>query len=200
MNGIEKITARIAADAEAENRAVREASEQRCAHIRAEYEKKARAEYEAIIQDGARENEQCASRIARTASLEAKKSVLAMKQQVISEVFELAKGKIISLPEQDYIEFLARQASEAAITGEEEVILNAADRLRCGARVVEAANELLSKRGMHSGLTLSKSDRQMSGGLIVKQRDIEVNCTVDTLLELSRGELAARVAEVLFED
>ena len=200
MNGIEKITARIAADAEAENRAVREASEQRCAHIRAEYEKKARAEYEAIMQEGARENEQCASHIARTASLEAKKSVLVMKQQVISEVFELAKGKIISLPEQDYIQFLARQSSEAAITGDEEIILSAADRLRYGASVVETANDLLKKRGMNGGLTLSEADRPMSGGLIVKQRDIEVNCTVDTLLELGRGELAVRVAEVLFED
>ena len=33
----------------------------------------------------------------------------------------------------------------------------------------------------------------------VKQGDIEVNCTVDTLLDLTRDELAARVADVLFE-
>ena len=35
---------------------------------------------------------------------------------------------------------------------------------------------------------------------MLKQGDIEVNCTVDTLLDLSRGEpCRARVAEVLFE-
>ena len=38
----------------------------------------------------------------------------------------------------------------------------------------------------------------MTGGFILKQGDIEVNCTVDMMLELSRGELAAQVAEVLF--
>ena len=48
-------------------------------------------------------------------------------------------------------------------------------------------------------LTLSAETRELAGGLILKQGDIEVNCSVDTLLELSRGELAARVAEVLFE-
>ena len=69
----------------------------------------------------------------------------------------------------------------------------------CGAKAVKAANELLSKRGLDGCLTLSDETRTMTGGLILKQGDIEVNCTVDTLLDLSRSELAARVAEVLFE-
>ena len=103
------------------------------------------------------------------------------------------------LPERDYVAFLAREASEAAITGQEEVILSAKDRAGCGAKAVKAANELLAKRGLDGCLTLSDETRPMTGGLILKQGDIEVNCTVDTLLDLSRSELAARVAEVLFE-
>jgi len=200
MNGVEKIAARIAADAEAENGAVLEASEQRCAQIRAKYEKTAGAEYDAAMQEGAGEIEQHSVHIARTASLEAKKNTLAMKQQMVSEAFELAKKEITSLPERDYIGFLAGLAGKAAATGEGEIILNAADRSRFGAEVVKAANERLSKRGVRGGLTLSKSDRPMAGGLIIRQGDIEINCTVDTLLELSRSELAARVAEALFED
>ena len=69
----------------------------------------------------------------------------------------------------------------------------------CGAKAVKAANELIAKRGLDGCLTLSDETRPMTGGLILKQGDIEVNCTVDTLLDLSRSELAARVAEVLFE-
>ena len=79
------------------------------------------------------------------------------------------------------------------------VILSAKDRAGCGAKAVKAANELLAKRGLDGCLTLSDETRPMTGGLILKQGDIEVNCTVDTLLDLSRSELAARVAEVLFE-
>ena len=67
------------------------------------------------------------------------------------------------------------------------------------AKAVKAANELIAKRGLDGCLTLSDETRPMTGGLILKQGDIEVNCTVDTLLDLSRSELAARVAEVLFE-
>ena len=90
-------------------------------------------------------------------------------------------------------------AAAAAITGEEEVIFSEADRARVGAKTVKRANELLSASGKPGTLTLSDATRPMSGGLILKQGDIEVNCTVDTLLDLSRSELAARVAEVLFE-
>ena len=69
-----------------------------------------------------------------------------------------------------------------------------------GAAAVKAANERLAAKGMPGMLSLSDATREMSGGLMLKQGDIEVNCTVDTLLDLTRGELAARVAEVLFED
>ena len=135
----------------------------------------------------------------RTARLEAKKSILGMKQETVSRAFDLARERIAELPERDYIAFLAREAAEAAITGQEEVIFCERDRKSVGAKAVKAANELLSARGVPGTLTLSDDTREMSGGLMLKQGDIEVNCTVDTLLDLSRGELAAQVAQVLFE-
>ena len=199
MNGIEKITARIEADAQEEVRKIREASEARCAEIRAENERKAEAAYWKIIQDGAKEIEDRASRTDRTARLEARKIVLAMKQQMVSRAFDLARSKIVDLPEQDYVGFLAKQASDAAITGQEELILNEQDRKRYGGKVVKAANELRARNGAEACLTLSENTRRIYGGLILKQGDIEVNCTVETMLDLSRGELAAQVAEVLFE-
>ncbi len=199
MKGIEKITARIAADAETENQAIREESAKRCAQIRAEYEKQAQEKCAAITQEGERESEQRASRIDRTARLESKKSILAMKQDLVSKAFDQAETMIGQLPEPDYIGFLARQASQAALTGQEEVILSREDKAKCGAKVVKAANDMLQARGLQPALTLSEETRPMAGGLILKQGDIEVNCTVGTLLELSRGELAAQVAEVLFE-
>ena len=103
------------------------------------------------------------------------------------------------LPEADYVAFLAREAAEASATGQEELILSKKDRAAVGAKAVKAANELLAKKRPDAVLTLSAETRELAGGLILKQGDIEVNCSVDTLLELSRGELAARVAEVLFE-
>ena len=199
MKGIDKITSRILADAEAECAAVRKESDERIAAVKAEAEKKAQDEYWRLVREGVKDTEQRVQRMDRTARLEAKKSVLNMKQEAVSRAFDLAREKIAELPERDYVGFLARMAGEAAVTGQEEVVLNARDAAAVGVKAVKAANELLAKRNLPGMLTLSAETREMSGGLVLKQGDIEVNCTVDTLLDLSRGELAARVAEVLFE-
>ena len=81
MNGIEKITARIRADAEAECAAIRAESEERCAAIRAENERAAQEEYWRLVREGVKDTEQRVQRLGRTARLEAKKSVLSMKQR-----------------------------------------------------------------------------------------------------------------------
>lgn len=199
MKGIEKITARIAADAEAEDSVVRKESEERIAQIRADYEKQAQEAAAAILKDGAKENEQHASRIERTAQLEAKRNILGMKQEMVSKAFELAKEKIVNMPQEEYVAFLVRQIEQAASTGHEMLILNQTDRERCGAAVIAAANAALTATGKPGALTLAEETRPMSGGFILKQGDVEVNCTVDILLELVRGDLAAPVAGVLFE-
>lgn len=199
MKGIDKITSRIIADAEAECAAVKKESDERVAAIREENERRAQEEYLRLVREGVKDTEQRVQRLERTARLEAKKSILNMKQETVSRAFELAKGKIAELPERDYVAFLAREASEAAVSGQEEVIFCERDRKSVGAKAVKAANELLAAKGMPGMLTLSDTTREFSGGLMLKQGDIEVNCTVDTLLDLARGELAARVAEVLFE-
>lgn len=199
MKGIDKITSRIIADAEAECRDVKRESDERCAAVRAENEKRAQDEYWRLVREGVKDTEQRVQRMDRTARLEAKKSVLNMKQEAVSRAFDLAKDKIAELPERDYVAFLAREAAEAAITGQEEVIFCERDRKSVGDKAVKAANELLAAKGMPGLLTLSDTTRDMAGGLMLKQGDIEVNCTVDTLLDLTRDELAARVADVLFE-
>ena len=49
-------------------------------------------------------------------------------------------------------------------------------------------------------LTVSELTGDFMGGVMVKQGDIEVNCSVEKLVELSKEELAAQIAEVLFEN
>lgn len=152
------------ADAEAECAAVRAESDRHCEAIRAENEKRAQDEYWKLVREGVRDTEQRVQRLDRTARLEAKKSILNMKQEAVSRAFELAKDKIAELPERDYIGFLAREAAGAAITGQEEVIFCERDRAAVGAKAVRAANELLAARGMPATLTLADATREMAGG------------------------------------
>lgn len=198
MNGIERITARLEADAQAEIDALNAEADARCEEIRAEFEAKAQAEYAKRVKEGTKSCELRAQRLESTAEMEAKKSILAFKQEMVSQAFEAAAEKMTNMPEAEYVAFLAAQAAKAAATGEEVLIFNEKDAAAVGGAVAKKANALLKEKGLHGGLTVSDETRDIPGGVIIKQGDIEVNCAVDTLVQLYRDQLASQVAEILF--
>ena len=144
-------------------------------------------------------SEDLVARQKRMAEMEARKSVLALKQEMVAAVFEEARRELSGLPGEEYVAFLAKMASEAASSGTEELLLNERDKAASGKAVCKAANALLTAKGMHGGLTLSEDTADIAGGLILRQGGIEVNCAVDTLIEQQRGSLSAQVAAELFE-
>ena len=114
---------------------------------------------------------------------------------MVSRSFRKAQEQIVSLPEEQYVAFLAKLAAQASVTGEEKIVLNARDRKAIGEKLVKAANARL-KNGR---LTLAEETGDFAGGLILRRGSIEANCTVELLVELSRSELSAQVAEILFQ-
>ena len=87
-----------------------------------------------------------------------------------------------------------REALAAIWASREEIILSAKDNKRVGAQVVEKANALV-KGGK---LTLSGETREMDGGLILKDGQVEVNCAFETQLRVLREDMTAEVAAILF--
>ena len=199
MKGIEKITERIAAEANAACMDISAEAAARCNAVRRDFEDKAVAAYEETMAKGTEEIRQAGQRVDRNARLDARKDILTLKQNMVDEAFLLARQKLLSLPQDRYTAWLAALAAEASVTGDEELIFTAADRERLGADVTAQANAALRAAGRPAALTLSAETRELAGGLVLRKGDIEVNCTVDTLLELSRQELAARVAGILFD-
>lgn len=198
MNGIERITARLEADAQAEIDALNGETAAQCEAIRAEYAAKAQAEYEKRVKEGTKSCELRAQRLESTAEMEAKKSILAFKQEMVSAAFTAAAEKMIHMPKEEYVAFLASQAAKAVATGEEVLIFNSRDAGAVGEAVAKKANALLKEKGLRGSLSVSAETRDIPGGVIVKQGDIEVNCSVDTLVQLYRDQLASQVAEILF--
>ena len=199
MTGIEKITGRIEADARAEAAQIIAEANARCAAIRAEYEKKAEDAYWETLRSGVKDAEDRAERLGRLAGMEAKKSTLGLKQSMVGEAFDRALNKICDMPAGDYVSAMAKLACRAASTGSEAVAFNAKDRERCGAEIVAAANLLLQEQGKPGNLTLSADTRPIRAGFVLQQGDVEVNCALETLAELSRADLAGQVAAVLFD-
>jgi len=195
MKGTEKIIAHIMSDAQAQADAILAQAQEKCALIRDDYAKKAADAYGERIRTGVKACADAASSVERLERMEAKKSLLALKQEMISRSFEKAEKMLVSLPEDKYVSLLASLAAKSSSTGDEEIVLNAADRERVGKAVVKAANERLGS----GRLTLSKDAGDFDGGLILRRGNIEVNCTAELLVELCRGEMSAAIAGVLFD-
>ncbi|MCI8514592.1 MAG: hypothetical protein HFI93_08230 [Lachnospiraceae bacterium] len=199
MNGIEKITARITGDAESEIAKIREEAEASVKKIQAIYEESKREETESILEKGRKTAAEQKERLDNMAQMESKKMILAAKQEMLDEAYERALTNLTELPEQDKIRLLAKLAAQASVSGNEEVIFSASDRDLFGARVVEEANRMLAGAGRQAGLKVSAAQAAIRGGLLLTDRNVEVNCAFETLVRLTRNETAGQVAKVLFD-
>ena len=195
MKGTEKIIAHIQADAKAQADAILAQSELQCAEIRQRYEAQAKERYGEKIRQGVKACQDNIDSVERINQMEAKKSILALKQEMVSKSFEKACDMLTALPEEQYVALLAKLAAQAAVTGDEEIVLNARDKAAVGAAVVEKANSLPPA----GKLSLSAATGDFAGGLILKRGSIEANCTIELLVELCRGDMSAQLAKVLFE-
>ena len=199
MKGTEKIIAHIRADGDAEAKKIIDAASKQAEEKRAESFKAALSEYEKLMQAGNAECEDILSGSRRIAEMEAKKSVLSVKQEMISAAFDAAREEIVNMPRDKYTQFLARMAAEAAASGMEDIVLNARDKAEVGNSVCKAANELLSAKGTPGKLTVSEDTADISGGVIVRFGGIETNCSIDALIRQRRSGLSTEVAAAMFE-
>ena len=227
MNGIDKITARISADTQAEiDRVLGDANAQAAA-IAAKYRAQAQAEDAELRAKSQRAAAEREERLVSGAQMEARKTILTVKQEMVEQAYRRALEKLCSLPKEQYVELLAAMLVQASSTGKEEVVFSPEDRDGAGKAAVARANELLAKAAapelplgdgavasflnrvaagvsaLAQGtamLTVSEETRAFSGGFILKNGRIEVNCTFDALVRSEREQTAGAVAKLLFPE
>ncbi len=228
MNGIEKITAKIAADTEAEIAQLTAQTDEKVRSIGEAAKAQADKESADTLARGRKAADERLERLKSAAQMETRKLALGAKQEVLGEAFDLALEKLCSLPDPEYIELLTRLAVEASSTGREQLVFSPKDRARIGKQVVVAANDAMVKgvapelpgsitdtkvgaflgkvvnstTAMVTGtgmLTLSEETRPIKGGFIMVDGDVEINCAFETLVRLQREKLEKDVANLLFD-
>ena len=195
MNGINKITDQIGADIQKDIDSLMERTRAQAAEIAHRYEERAGQEGAAVLERGRKAAAEHEERLVSNAKLEARKQILAAKQELVEQAFDTALEQLLALPE-EYTALLASLAAKAADTGREKVALSQKDRARYGKAAVTRANELLGDRGH---LTLSEGTRDIRGGLILEGDQVEVNCSFETLIRGQKEAATAQVARILFE-
>lgn len=197
MNGLENIIRQIGDNARSEIDRVNTDAAAQAETIekryRAQAEKEA-AELAARAQKNAAEREE---RLVSVAQMEARKTLLAARQTMVEKAFDGALEALCALPDGEYAETVAKLLAHAAPGGQGQVLFSAQDRKRVGDAAVKKANALLGEKGK---FTLSDETRNIRGGFILVNGNVEVNGSFETLVRLQRGEMAHEVAQQLFPE
>ncbi len=193
MNGIEKITERIRRDAQSEIDALLQEAEKKAESVKAEAEEKAAQRLAAGRRQNAEAAENHESRLVSAAEMEGRQRFLAAKQEVLEEVFSLAYQRLMSLPEEAFVELLAGFAAREGESGREELLLSGENRARIGAKVVARANAL--REGAE--FTLAEETRE-TDGVILRRGNIESNGGIAVAMRERKQKMAAEIAEYLF--
>lgn len=192
MNGIEKITARIEADASEQIARVLDAAKAEAAQISAKYQSQADAERQELRTKNERAAAEREERLVSAAQMDGRKVQLAAKQEMLDAAYDLALEKLCAMEPSKYESVLAALLEKASAGETGEVVFSEKDA-SVGKAAVEKVNAKSGKK-----LTVSAQSAPIRGGFILKDKNVEVNCTFETLVRLQKADTAGEVAKLLF--
>jgi len=195
---VDRITAKILSDAQAEARQIEDEIARKVEKIRAEEQQRVEAIRKEAEEEGRQRAEDRHRKDIATAELELRKALLAQKQDLIQKVFDKALKRLYDFKGEEYRRFIAELLLKVAEVGDEEVIFSSADEHKLGEKLLEEVNARLVKEGRKGALRLVKENRDLRGGFILRRGKMEVNCSLEALFNSVREELEPEVAEILF--
>ena len=221
MTGLEKVTGKIIADAEADAREILERAEAECTAIREKYKAQQDSELEALRENNDRECQSLVVRARSSAAMAKRNAILEARAVILNEAYASAEKQIRGMSGEQYVEFLCkmlRTALKNQLEGEEdslrlygedisperyEVLLNARDRDYYGERVMRSFRAGLGAKfpaGALAKLCLAEDSAPIDGGLVLRAGAVETNCSLSMLMAETRRETETRVSRILFGD
>ncbi len=119
-----------------------------------------------------------------------KRLLLHEKQNIINDVIDAAKLKIMQLDDESYFKFMERLLKKCASDEPGEIILSEKDKSRVSKSFMDAAKA--------KGLKMSDETRSIDGGFVLIYGDIEENCRIAAIMESEKERLYDIVNRFLF--
>lgn len=196
MSGLEKIRDRILRDAEETAAEKMKEAEDKAGEIKSEavreadeIARKAQAKAEAEVKA-------YSERVDSSIDLEHRTRILAAKQEIIGDVINEARKRILSLNNREYFNLLLRLMDKNIREGEGVIYFSEHDHDRIPQGFSFEVKELAKKHG--GDLSISKECRKIGPGFILSYGGIEENCTLDALFAEKKDDLTDLVQTILF--
>lgn len=220
MNGLDRITDRILADAREKARGILEAAQNDCRRAAADYAAEGERIREEIAEQAMAESEDIIARSKSAVAMTRRDILMRARAEMLDAAFAAAKAHICDTDYGKYRELLvallssalidqAQSEQTAAEMGDEvtlpehyEVFFNAQDAERFGRRIVDDARRLTERRigaDRAEKLRLAQECIAIDGGFLLRCGDAEIDCSISALLAGMRRDLEGRISKILFD-
>ena len=194
MGALENIKSRIQKDAEAKGKQHVDAANEEAQKLLAAAKKELEKEKSTLDFETEKTIKIQRSRAVSEAKLEARKTVLKAKEEVISQAFEMANQRLKNLGPIENERFLRGAITSGVnLLGREVVVL-------CNSRDSSTVTRIASELGL--GIGVSSEGIGYLGGVVVRAKDgsAQIDITFEGVLERMKNDLRKEVAEKLFKE
>jgi len=198
MAGSEKITERIFSEAKAQAQEITEAARQQAEAAKERAVSDANAMANQILEKARQDAEEGKSRAMAVADLTLRKELLSQKHNVVNEAFAKAKEAFSALSDEEFASAYVKLVLEAVQKGEEGIAPSVVDAHRLGEGFVKRINEALQSKGLPHSVKLLPAREDVKGGCVVISGDMEIDFSVDSVLQTVRERCEGEVAAKLF--
>ncbi len=188
MSGLDNILSRLDKECTSQCEAIREEAEKNAARKIEEAKETAASILQQQMATAHKEAEIIISKAESSAAADERKTLLAVKVELINGILEKALNKLYNLDEPSYFSVLAKLAQKNSLDSHGIMYLSERDLKRMPA----------SFKDELKNITISDEAASIKDGFILKYGDIEVNCSFSAMLGASKDELKAVAGEVLF--
>ena len=194
---LEKLLEKIDADGEKKAAEIISAAEKKTTEILSiAKEKKGAAKKEIIARELAKIKQGINGKRALL-QIEARKNLLAKKQEILENIYQKAATEISSLSTSLYQEFIEKRLFSLLEKGEYEITVAANDQERITKDFIEKLNQKLKDKG--TSLKFISFSPSIKNGFILRQGNIEINSSLEEMIKSKRNALDIKLSKFLFE-
>jgi V/A-type H+-transporting ATPase subunit E len=194
MNGIEKISETILADAKKRADSILAEAEASASSIRKDAKARIERDTASALSASKLRVADIEEKSRLASGLERKKMLQTERQNLIGEAFDKALDALVNLPDERYRALLVKLAKDALSDGlGGELLLNKRDLPKHGEAVHKAVQSEVGAE-----VTLSADTAPIVGGLVIRRGKIELNCALDVIVRMLSEQAAFEVSNALF--
>ncbi len=221
MTGLDKITAKIISEAEADAAEITERARDSCAEIMFAATSEAEKVKAELEDAAAKEAEDMIARAKSSATMKKRNLLLETKAKAVDNVFDAAYKEILNLPEEKYCELVSRLIAKALLTqletekenielyGEEEagipekyeLVFSPRDQEKLSESILQGVERVVIgkvNRDVLKKLTIAEDTANIDGGVILRFGSIECNCSIHTEFAAIRERMEGEIYSLLF--